>query len=147
MHRGRRKASDKIVSLGGNAKEALGKVTGDKDTENKGNVDQAKSSPSGCRREDQGRVQELGANLLLLGRHPAWWRAELRAISERPCEVAVRALKLVGDSRPRRGCVERLLIKAMRNQALALNSQRPPHRRHQPAGNGRLSTPEEPVPW
>jgi hypothetical protein len=61
------KASNKIDDLGGNAKEALGKVTGDKDTENKGNVDQAKSSPSGCRREDQGRVQELGANLLLLG--------------------------------------------------------------------------------
>jgi hypothetical protein len=42
---------------------------------------------------------------------------------------------------------KRLLIKAMRNQALALNSQRPPHRRHQTAGHGRLSTPEEPVPW
>ena len=30
--------------LGGKAKEALGKVTGDKDTEDKGEVDQAKSS-------------------------------------------------------------------------------------------------------
>jgi uncharacterized protein YjbJ (UPF0337 family) len=38
------KASNKIVSLGGKAKEALGKVAGDKDTENKGKADQAKSS-------------------------------------------------------------------------------------------------------
>ena len=33
----------------------------------------------------------------------------------RPCEVTPRARKLVGDSRPRRGCVERLLMKAMRS--------------------------------
>ena len=38
------KASNKIDDIGGKAKEALGKVTGDKDTENKGKVDQAKSS-------------------------------------------------------------------------------------------------------
>ena len=38
------KASNKIDDLGGKAKEALGKVTGDKDTENEGKVDQAKSS-------------------------------------------------------------------------------------------------------
>ena len=36
------KASNKIDNAGGKAKEALGKVTGDKDTENKGKVDQAK---------------------------------------------------------------------------------------------------------
>lgn len=38
------KASNKIDDLGGKAKEGLGKVTGDKDTENEGKVDQAKSS-------------------------------------------------------------------------------------------------------
>jgi uncharacterized protein YjbJ (UPF0337 family) len=38
------KASNKIDDLGGKAKEALGKVTGDKDTENTGKVDQAKSN-------------------------------------------------------------------------------------------------------
>ena len=38
------KASNKIDNVGGKAKEALGKVTGDKDTENKGKLDQAKSS-------------------------------------------------------------------------------------------------------
>ena len=38
------KASNKIDDLGGKAKETLGKVTGDKDIENKGKVDQAKSS-------------------------------------------------------------------------------------------------------
>jgi len=38
------KASNKIEDLGGKAKEGLGKVTGDKDTENEGKVDQAKSS-------------------------------------------------------------------------------------------------------
>jgi uncharacterized protein YjbJ (UPF0337 family) len=38
------KASNKIDDLGGKAKEALGKVTGDKETENKGKVDQVKSS-------------------------------------------------------------------------------------------------------
>jgi uncharacterized protein YjbJ (UPF0337 family) len=38
------KASNKIDNLGGKAKEAAGKVTGDKDTENEGRVDQAKSS-------------------------------------------------------------------------------------------------------
>ncbi|MDT5131556.1 MAG: hypothetical protein QOE41_867 [Mycobacterium sp.] len=38
------KASNKIDDIGGKAKEALGKVTGDKSTENRGKVDQAKSS-------------------------------------------------------------------------------------------------------
>ncbi len=38
------KSSNKIDDLGGKAKEGLGKVTGDKDTENEGKVDQAKSS-------------------------------------------------------------------------------------------------------
>ena len=38
------KASNKIQDLGGKAKEGLGKVTGDKDTQNEGKLDQAKSS-------------------------------------------------------------------------------------------------------
>jgi uncharacterized protein YjbJ (UPF0337 family) len=38
------KAANKVDDLGGKAKEALGKVTGDTGTENKGKVDQAKSS-------------------------------------------------------------------------------------------------------
>ncbi len=38
------KASNKIEDLGGKAKEAAGKVTGDKSTENEGKVDQAKSN-------------------------------------------------------------------------------------------------------
>ena len=38
------KVSNKIDDIGGKAKEALGKVTGDRDTENEGKVDQAKSS-------------------------------------------------------------------------------------------------------
>ena len=38
------KASNKIDDVGGKAKETLGKVTGDKSTENEGKVDQAKSS-------------------------------------------------------------------------------------------------------
>lgn len=38
------KTSNKIDDLGGKAKEGLGKVTGDKDTENEGKFDQAKSS-------------------------------------------------------------------------------------------------------
>jgi uncharacterized protein YjbJ (UPF0337 family) len=37
------KANNKIEDIGGKAKEALGKVTGDKDTENEGKSDQAKS--------------------------------------------------------------------------------------------------------
>ena len=39
-----------------------------------------------------------------------WCRAELLAVSARSCEVTAGARRLVGDSRPRRGCVERLLI-------------------------------------
>ncbi len=38
------KASNKAEDLGGKAKEAFGKLTGDKDTENEGKVDQSKSS-------------------------------------------------------------------------------------------------------
>ena len=38
------KARNKIDDLGGKAKEGLGKVTGDKNTQNVGTVDQAKSS-------------------------------------------------------------------------------------------------------
>jgi uncharacterized protein YjbJ (UPF0337 family) len=38
------KASNKMEDLGGKAKEGLGKVTGDKDTQNEGKADQAKSS-------------------------------------------------------------------------------------------------------
>jgi uncharacterized protein YjbJ (UPF0337 family) len=38
------KVRNKIDDIGGRAKEALGKVTGDKDTENEGKVDQAKAS-------------------------------------------------------------------------------------------------------
>jgi uncharacterized protein YjbJ (UPF0337 family) len=38
------KASNKIEDLGGKAKEAVGKVAGDKSTENEGKLDQAKSS-------------------------------------------------------------------------------------------------------
>lgn len=38
------KAKNKIEDLGGKAKEAAGKVTGDKSTENEGKGDQAKSS-------------------------------------------------------------------------------------------------------
>jgi uncharacterized protein YjbJ (UPF0337 family) len=37
------KAKNKIDDLGGKAKEAVGKVTGDKSTENEGRKDQAKS--------------------------------------------------------------------------------------------------------
>ncbi len=38
------KAKNKVEDLGGKAKEAVGKVTGDKSTENEGKGDQAKSS-------------------------------------------------------------------------------------------------------
>ncbi|CAA0101696.1 Uncharacterised protein [Mycolicibacterium vanbaalenii] len=38
------KTSNKIDDLGGKAKEGLGKVTGNEDTENEGKIDQAKSS-------------------------------------------------------------------------------------------------------
>ncbi|WP_422745230.1 CsbD family protein [Mycobacterium sp. WMMD1722] len=37
------KANNKIEELGGKAKEAVGKVTGDQSTENEGKGDQAKS--------------------------------------------------------------------------------------------------------
>jgi uncharacterized protein YjbJ (UPF0337 family) len=38
------KAKNKAEELGGKTKEAVGKVTGDKDTQNKGKGDQAKSN-------------------------------------------------------------------------------------------------------
>jgi uncharacterized protein YjbJ (UPF0337 family) len=38
------KVKNKIEDAGGRAKEAIGKVTGDKDTKNEGRADQAKSS-------------------------------------------------------------------------------------------------------
>lgn len=38
------KAKNKIEDLGGKAKEAVGRVSGDRETENEGRVDQAKSS-------------------------------------------------------------------------------------------------------
>ena len=38
------KAKNKIQELAGNAKEAVGKVTGDKSTENKGKADQTKAN-------------------------------------------------------------------------------------------------------
>jgi len=42
------KAKNKAQDLGGKAKEAVGKVTGDKDTKNEGKGDQAKSSLKGA---------------------------------------------------------------------------------------------------
>jgi uncharacterized protein YjbJ (UPF0337 family) len=38
------KAKNKIENLGGKAKEAVGKVTGDRSTENEGRADQSKSN-------------------------------------------------------------------------------------------------------
>jgi uncharacterized protein YjbJ (UPF0337 family) len=38
------KVSNKIDDVGGKAKEAVGKLTADKSTENEGKIDQAKSS-------------------------------------------------------------------------------------------------------
>ncbi|CQD22197.1 CsbD family protein [Mycobacterium sp. 050128] len=38
------KIKNKIEDLGGQAKEAVGKLTGDSDTKNEGRADQAKSS-------------------------------------------------------------------------------------------------------
>ncbi|MBS1695093.1 MAG: CsbD family protein [Actinobacteria bacterium] len=38
------KANNKLEDLGGKAKEAVGKVTGDKSTENEGKADQAKAN-------------------------------------------------------------------------------------------------------
>ena len=38
------KAKNKIEDLGGKAKEGIGKITGDRDTENEGRGDQAKSA-------------------------------------------------------------------------------------------------------
>lgn len=38
------KAKNKVEDLGGNAKEAAGKATGDKETENEGKADQVKAN-------------------------------------------------------------------------------------------------------
>lgn len=38
------KAKNKLEELGGRAKEAIGRVTGDRSTENEGKVDQAKAN-------------------------------------------------------------------------------------------------------
>lgn len=38
------KAKNKVEDLGGQAKEAAGKASGDKDTENEGKVDQVKAN-------------------------------------------------------------------------------------------------------
>jgi uncharacterized protein YjbJ (UPF0337 family) len=38
------KVKNKIEDAGGRAKEAIGSITGDKDTKNEGRVDQAKAS-------------------------------------------------------------------------------------------------------
>ncbi|MDT5222793.1 MAG: hypothetical protein QOG19_200 [Mycobacterium sp.] len=38
------KVKNKIEDIGGKAKEAVGRVTGDRSTENEGKVDQSKSS-------------------------------------------------------------------------------------------------------
>jgi uncharacterized protein YjbJ (UPF0337 family) len=42
------KAKNKAEELGGKAKEAVGKVTGDKNTQNEGKGDQAKSNLKGA---------------------------------------------------------------------------------------------------
>ena len=42
------KAKNKLEDIGGKAKEAVGKATGDKSTENEGKGDQAKSSLKGA---------------------------------------------------------------------------------------------------
>ena len=42
------KASNKIEEVGGKAKEALGKATGDKSTENEGRKDQSKADLKGA---------------------------------------------------------------------------------------------------
>ena len=43
-----RKAKNKVQNLVGKAKEAVGKVTGDKSTENEGKADQAKANLKGA---------------------------------------------------------------------------------------------------
>jgi uncharacterized protein YjbJ (UPF0337 family) len=62
------KASNKIDDVGGKAKEALGKVTGDKDTENEGKVDQAKSSLKDAKRS---RTRSKTRRKICSARHPA----------------------------------------------------------------------------
>lgn len=42
------KAKNKMEDLGGKAKETMGKVTGDRDTESEGKGDQAKSDVKGA---------------------------------------------------------------------------------------------------
>ena len=52
------KAKNKAQDLGGKAKEAVGKVTGDKSTENEGKGDQTKSNLKDAG-VGQGRVQKV----------------------------------------------------------------------------------------
>ena len=54
------KAKNKAQDLRGKAKEAVGKVTGDKSTENEGKGDQAKSNLKDAGEEGQGRLQKVG---------------------------------------------------------------------------------------
>ena len=72
------KASNKIDDIGGKAKEALGKVTGDKDTENKGKVDQAKSSlkDAGERSRTRSRARRKSARPAVPLKTPLGWRAD-----------------------------------------------------------------------
>ena len=72
----RDKAKNKIDDLGGKAKEATGKVTGDKDTENEGKVDQAKSSlkDAGEKIKDAFKSWQYR---LFTARHQGRWRAGL----------------------------------------------------------------------
>jgi uncharacterized protein YjbJ (UPF0337 family) len=66
------KASNKIEDLGGKAKEALGKVTGDKDTENEGKVDQAKSSLKDAGEKIKYVFKNLAQISSKSARRPAW---------------------------------------------------------------------------
>ena len=52
-------AKNKAQDLGGKAKEAVGKVTGDKSTEHRGQRPSGEVQPQRRRREGQGRLQEL----------------------------------------------------------------------------------------
>ena len=54
------KAKNKAQDLGGKAKEAVGKVTGDKSTKNEGKGDQREVQPQRRGREGEGRLQKVG---------------------------------------------------------------------------------------
>ena len=53
------KAKNKAEELGGEAKEKIGKATGNQRLEDEGHVDQASRQPQAGRREGEGRVQGL----------------------------------------------------------------------------------------